>query len=73
MEDITNKSRHAIVVSSSTSSTEAMSESDENDYEEEIRDETRMWLAKHGQKLFALECSKWLAANQRRNAIKSHR
>lgn len=38
-----------------------------------IRDEVQLWLDHHGSKLFALECSKWLAMEKRRTNIASKR
>lgn len=58
-------------VVSSASSTESM---DEDDYTEAaVRDEIQQWLSKHGKALFALESSKFLSAEKRRESIKSRR
>ena len=68
--DLTN----SISVHSSTSSTEDMSEDAmDPDIEICLRKECRDWLALHGAKLFALETSKYLAAEAKRKNLRSVR
>lgn len=38
-----------------------------------MADATEQWLSRHGKALFALECSKFLAAEKKREANKSRR
>jgi len=68
LSDITN----AQIISGSTSSTEEM-DSDREQIEELVREQTSLWLATHGPKLFALEASKFNAQEKRRINVRSQR
>lgn len=58
-------------IDSSTSSTEEYDQAImDQDTENFIQEETQNWLAQHGPKLFALEASKFLAAEAKANARK---
>lgn len=62
----------------SASTTEEMSSEDHSDLENEliaesIRLETKNWLDLHGSKLYALEFSKYLAQERKREALKKKR
>jgi len=61
--------------SSSTSSTEEImsAEGMDSDIEQCLREETQLWLSTHGPKLFALESSKFLAAESKRKNIRGNR
>jgi len=52
--------------SSSSSTTEEMQEVEG---EAIIAEEAKNWLSLHGSKLFSLECSKFLAARERKNKL----
>lgn len=73
LHDITRRSQP--VHSSSTSSTEEM-EADayaREEFELIVSTETKDWLALHGVKLFALEASKYLAAEAKKKNLRSVR
>lgn len=57
-------------IDSSTSSTEELDAIMDQDTEDFIIQETQDWLAQHGPKLFALETSKFLAAEAKIQARK---
>lgn len=60
---------------SSTSSTEEYMSSEglDSGIEGCVRDEVQLWLASHGTKLFALETSKFLAAESKRKTVPGKR
>jgi len=45
----------------------------DSDIEFCVREEVQLWIATHGAKLFALECSKYLAAESKRKNIRGTR
>lgn len=68
------KFENKILVDSSTSSTEDMSETRmDADIEYCLREEAQNWLATHGHKLFSLEASKHLAAEAKRKNLRGNR
>lgn len=70
LRDVTN----TYPINVSTSSTEDMSEDGmDPDVEICLRKECRDWLDLHGAKLFALETSKYLAAEAKRKNLRSIR
>lgn len=78
LKDVTQKVRskkNIDMFSSSTSSTEEFMQADgmDPDIEACVRDEVKIWLATHGSKLFALEASKFNAAEAKRKNIRGHR
>lgn len=62
-------------IKDSASSTEEIMSADgmDSDIEYLIKEEAQLWLATHGPKLFALEASKYLAAESKRKNIKGKR
>lgn len=74
LSDKTNQ----VALSSGDSST---STTEEHMYEEGlepgieglVRDEVQLWLASHGKQLFALEASKFLAAESKRKNVRGNR
>lgn len=64
--------KETTIISGSTSSTEEMETQDEL-WEELVREEVKDWLAMHGAKLFALEASKHLATEAKKKNLRSVR
>lgn len=75
LRDLTNVIQLSTDSSSSTSTTEEdmQQEGMDSDIEYLIREETRLWLATHGAKLFGLEASKFLAAESKRKTVRGKR
>lgn len=78
MDDKTKKVVNADCLSISSGSTSTTEEIDMESamdpaIEDCVRDETQKWLALHGPKLFALESSKYLAAESKRKNIRGYR
>jgi len=78
LQDATNTQKEPLILpsqSSSTSSTEEYMYEDGMDtgIEGAVRDEVQLWLASHGTKLFALETSKFLAAESKRKTVPGKR
>jgi len=75
--DVTNQQQPLILPSqsSSTSSTEEYmyEEGMDTGIESCIKEEVQLWLASHGCKLFALETSKFLAAESKRKTVPGKR
>jgi len=63
--------KETTIISGSTSSTEEMDAQDE--WEFIVREETKEWLAMHGSKLFALESSKYFAAEAKKKNLRGLR
>lgn len=55
-----------------SSSTEEL-DIDHEEWEELVKEQTANWLATHGTKLFALEASKFLAAQEKKKNLRSYR
>lgn len=75
LADVTDKSsnnRMECTISSGTSSTEEI-EVDNQEWELLVREETQMWLATHGPKLFALEASKFNAQEAKKKNLRGNR
>lgn len=71
-KEITNVLR--LDSSDSTSTTEDMQEEQlDAGIESLVRDEIQLWLSSHGSKLFALEASKFNAAEAKRKNLRGHR
>lgn len=65
--DSTNTTKHNVSEEMDTSDTE----SDEQTLlEGAVIDEVQIWLATHGKSLFALECSKFLASERKRQNLR---
>lgn len=76
LKDVTNTQPMLVSSSSeSTSSTEEymQAETFEPGIESLVRDEVQLWLASHGSKLFALEASKFMAAESKRKNVRGIR
>lgn len=75
LRDITSSAKHAQAMQISSSSCSSTEEVDGNQEEWEalVREETKNWLDLHGAKLFALEASKFNAAEAKRKNVRSAR
>lgn len=65
--------KETTIISGSTSSTEEMDADAYNEWELIVREETREWLDLHGAKLFALEASKYFAAEAKKKNLRGLR
>lgn len=65
--------KETTIISGSTSSTEEMDVAGYDEWELIVREETKEWLDLHGAKLFALEASKYFAAEAKKKNLRGLR